>query len=116
MFAALLTIFAIGTALGGPGHDNAKGIVLVPLAIVQAATLAVRRRWPLGVLAVIFAAAAVSDLLTGDFYPLAIPVGLYTAAAYGDRRRALRLVAVQAVVALLLIVHDNAYNFGVVAI
>jgi signal transduction histidine kinase len=76
----------------------------------------VRRIWPLTVLAIAFAGAAIVDLLTGNFAPFAISLALYTAAAYGDRRRAVRVVAVGALVTLLLIVHDAAYNIGVVAI
>jgi signal transduction histidine kinase len=108
---------ALTLASGGLGgnHPTRYPALVVVLAIAQTAPLAVRRIWPLTVLAITFAGAAVVDLLTGNFIPFAIAVALYTAAAHGERRRALRLVAVGAVVALLLIIRDGAYNIGAVA-
>ena len=75
-----------------------------------------RRRWPIEVFWLVLAGSAGVDLLTGNLNPAGLVVALYTIAAHAERPSALRAVTGAAAVAAFLIVHDRAYNFGVVVV
>jgi signal transduction histidine kinase len=66
--------------------------VLVPTALAMTLPLAFRRRWPLTTVLVVFAAAALQELLTtppdGIAGVTALLVASYSVAAYSDRRPA----------------------------
>ncbi|MET7396143.1 sensor histidine kinase [Dactylosporangium sp. NPDC005572] len=81
-----LVALLVERALGG-----APMALAAPLALVIAAPLAARRRWPVAAYAVGTAAVAVDALLVGEgtIAPYANIVGLYSAGLYATRRRAL---------------------------
>jgi signal transduction histidine kinase len=71
-------------------HAGVSLAIAVPLAVALTVPLIFRRRYPLGVFAVITAAAFVQWVANVRFAPadLAVLVALYTVAAYGGDRRA----------------------------
>ena len=112
-----LAIVAVTTALGTQQDERsgpAPAIVL--FALLESVPLAMRRRWPIEVFWLVLAGSAGVDLLTGNLNPAGLVVALYTIAAHAERPSALRAVTGAAAVAAFLIVHDRAYNFGVVVV
>jgi signal transduction histidine kinase len=115
--AVAVAAASIGAALGVPDEERSGSTALIVLlALVGSLPLAARRRWPIEVFALAVVGSAGIDLLTSDFFPGGMIVALYTIAAHAERKAALRAVAATAVVAAFLIVHDEAYNFGVVVV
>jgi signal transduction histidine kinase len=76
-----------GFVASGPIED--EGVVLVPTALAMTVPLALRRRWPLATVLVVFAAAALQELLStppdGIAGVTALLVASYSVAAYSDR-------------------------------
>jgi signal transduction histidine kinase len=115
--ALALAVASVASALRTSAeHRSGPAVVIVLCALLSSLPLAVRRRRPLEVFVLTVAGSAGVDLLTGDFLPFALGVALYTIAAHAERRAALRAVGGAAIVAALVIVHDAAYNFGVVVV
>jgi signal transduction histidine kinase len=86
----------------GTGSIEGNKAVLVPTALAMTLPLALRRRWPLATVLVVFGAAALQELLTTPAEGLsavaALLLAAYSVAAYSDAPRA----AVGLVVALAL--------------
>jgi signal transduction histidine kinase len=100
---ALLEIWWPGGFISsGPIEGNRE--VLVPTALAMTLPLAFRRRWPLATLIVVFAAAALQEVLTTPPDGIAGVVGLlvasYSVAAYSERPSA--IVGLVAALALTL--------------
>ena len=113
-------VLAVGLALLAlveiwwPGGFVATGpiegdkTVLIPTALAMTLPLALRRRWPLATVLVVFAAAALQELLTtppdGLSGVIAVLVAAYSVAAYSERWSA----AAGLVVAILLVLPAGA--------
>lgn len=104
--AAAFTIAVLITEGGNP-NDRVIGWVAYPLAVLIAAPLVVRRRWPLAAVLTSTVLAIVYQLLERPAEledPQSIPLmlGLYAVSAYEDRRRALWLafLAVEVLIAI----------------
>jgi signal transduction histidine kinase len=91
-----------GFVASGPIEGNKE--VLVPTALAMTLPLALRRRWPLATVLVVFGAAALQELLStppdGIAGVTATLVASYSAAAYSQRRPA--IVGLAAALALSL--------------
>jgi signal transduction histidine kinase len=112
-----LAVVLVATALHtSPDQRRGPGVLIVVFALLETVPLAARRRWPIEVFALVVVGAAGVDLLTGDLNPAGLIVALYTVAAHAERPAALRAVTGSALVAAFLIVHDGAYDFGVVVV
>jgi signal transduction histidine kinase len=108
-------VISVASVLSAPHeHQGGPKAAVVLFALIESLPLAARRRWPLETFALVVAGSAGVDLLTGDFVPLALGIALYTIAAHAPRPAALRAVGAAAVLAVILIIHDGSYNFGVV--
>jgi signal transduction histidine kinase len=98
----LLALVAAGLSLAqlqGFPSPRSRGALNVALVLLQTLPLVVRRRAPFTVFAVAAAAAAVQGTLQlrGPLFAfLALNLALYSLAAYGDHRLAVRAVAVWA--------------------
>ena len=80
-----------GFVASGPIDGDSE--VLVPTAMAMTLPLALRRRWPLATMLVVFAAAALQEVLStppdGIAGVTALLVASYSVAAYSDRRPAI---------------------------
>ncbi|KKK03564.1 sensor histidine kinase [Micromonospora sp. HK10] len=96
---ALLVIGLAGTAPAGANQGLGTGRATYPLVVVAALAVALRRRWPLVILAVVTAAATAYLVLGYPYGPILLSffVAVYTVAA----RRPARTAAVAVGVALL---------------
>ena len=102
---ALLALVEIwwpgGFVATGPIEGNKE--VLVPTALAMTLPLALRRRWPLATVLVVFGAAALQELLStppdGLSGVIAVLVASYSVAAYSEQRSA----AAGLVAAILLV-------------
>jgi signal transduction histidine kinase len=96
-----------GTRLGELPYRSADGVAVLA-ALAQSLPLAVRRRWPVGVLAVCVAGFVVQDLRGYQtFASIGLIAALYSAAAYQPRFRQ-RLVAALTAGYLLLAWAEHA--------
>lgn len=108
-FALVLVVVSVAVAVLRPGIPH-RG-VMVFLALLQTLPLALRRRAPLGVLAVVAAASAAATITSGTLIePLGLLVALYTVAAHCSRRDAARAGIAAAVVLAWPLLRDSGYN------
>jgi signal transduction histidine kinase len=123
-------VLAVGLALLAlaeiwwPGGFLATGpiegsrAVLVPTALAMTLPLALRRRWPLATVLVVFGAAALQELLTvppeGLSAVVALLVAAYSVAAYCEAARA--VVGLVGLFALGLVLGESAGDAAFVAV
>jgi signal transduction histidine kinase len=96
VFALLLAIGSLPAAADMAGSDRGLA-VSVPLTLLATLPVAVRRRWPVPVLAVTLTAALVLDVAYGRFQPLGPLLAFYTVAANVGRPTSVRVAAGTAV-------------------
>lgn len=100
---AILVGLTTPVLLGYPSHDDPSAAI-VAFAAGASLPLAVRRRWPLAVLAVVVAFTVAASVLGIRFTPFvsntspSIGLAMYTVAAQFDRRFSLRALALVLVV------------------
>jgi signal transduction histidine kinase len=94
---------ALALLVGVVSLQSAREPEWADVAMIELAALplAVRRSWPIAVLAITLAAAIVGDLLFGSFQIAGPVIALYTVAAHCERERSL---AVAAITALALVI------------
>jgi len=107
LLAAALTVLALVSFVTGertPTQPRDADVLGAALVVIAAASLAVRRRWPLTVL--VLAAGSTTVLYAFDYpdsgLPLVVLIGLYSVAAHCDRRTT--LLATAALVAAIVVV------------
>jgi signal transduction histidine kinase len=100
VLAGALTAAAISAASGLPPAEPMHAFLVLVVALV-AASLAVRRLYPVAVLGIVSAATAFFELVYGGYWPFAALLAIYTCAAHCPRMRS--IVAGSAALALLAV-------------
>ena len=100
VLAGALTVAAVSAASGLPPAEPTHAFLVLVVAVVTA-SLAVRRRYPVAVLALVTAATALFGLVYDGYWPFAALLAIYTAAAHCPRRRS--IIAGGASIAILAV-------------
>ena len=88
VLAAAMTVAAISAASGLPPAEPMHAFLVLVVALVTA-SLAVRRLYPVTILAIVTAATVFFELVYGGYWPFAALLAIYTCAAHCPRRRSI---------------------------
>jgi signal transduction histidine kinase len=107
LIVSLVTVSTGGAeSVNGPS-DRPPAVLLIILTLLATLPIALRRRYPVEVLAITLSAAVISDLIGGPYQFAGALVGLYTVAAYVGRTTSIYAAAAAGVATVVTGLGDS---------